>query len=380
MSAATGGILSGLLSGFRLGEADTRQRKADARVEQEFDYTTQRRGVLDGYQDKEFVNRQEDRATDVKRKAVEEDRKGVVFKQGQQDRVRALAREPVEYAQKDERHGLAVKQANQQMGQSAAGFASSQRDSNMRAEMMKMGLDQEKVAQNAQKARRTVLSSLATAETTGNWPLVVSSINSTLGQDNGYQVKAIQPQEDGSLLVDFGGEKPMKFANVDALAEAALKLTDPDTYGKVLESTMQQRRGGMNGGRPQGGVQQQLVEFYMQNMNAIDGESKQERFMRASAEARKTDGMDSNARYDKFLTDLTDPGMNEREIEQAMAMAKKMADGGAVFGGGSPAQAGPQGRDAGPSEQPPRADAKKGADGSWYVPDPNRPGKYMKVG
>ncbi|MEW8189013.1 MAG: hypothetical protein AB2766_06920 [Candidatus Thiodiazotropha endolucinida] len=31
------------------------------------------------------------------------------------------------------------------------------------------------------------------------------------------------------------------------------------------------------------------------------------------------------------------------------------------------------------STQPPIAGAKKAPDGNWYVPDPNRPGKYMRV-
>ena len=33
------------------------------------------------------------------------------------------------------------------------------------------------------------------------------------------------------------------------------------------------------------------------------------------------------------------------------------------------------------SDTPPAdfPDAKKGVDGAWYVPDPNRPGKYLKV-
>lgn len=35
--------------------------------------------------------------------------------------------------------------------------------------------------------------------------------------------------------------------------------------------------------------------------------------------------------------------------------------------------------DALPVEEPPYPNAKKAADGNWYVPDANRPGKYMKV-
>jgi hypothetical protein len=30
-------------------------------------------------------------------------------------------------------------------------------------------------------------------------------------------------------------------------------------------------------------------------------------------------------------------------------------------------------------DQPPRPDAKKAPDGNWYIPDPNRPGKYVRV-
>lgn len=31
------------------------------------------------------------------------------------------------------------------------------------------------------------------------------------------------------------------------------------------------------------------------------------------------------------------------------------------------------------NDQPPRPDARKAADGYWYIPDPNRPGKYVRV-
>jgi hypothetical protein len=40
---------------------------------------------------------------------------------------------------------------------------------------------------------------------------------------------------------------------------------------------------------------------------------------------------------------------------------------------------GGSGSESGPSETPPAAGAKKAPDGKWYVPDPNRPGKYLQV-
>lgn len=47
-------------------------------------------------------------------------------------------------------------------------------------------------------------------------------------------------------------------------------------------------------------------------------------------------------------------------------------DGEEDLGGGGDAA-------AVPVEEPPYPGAKKAADGNWYVPDANRPGKYMKV-
>ena len=53
------------------------------------------------------------------------------------------------------------------------------------------------------------------------------------------------------------------------------------------------------------------------------------------------------------------------------ATEEEPADGG---GGGAPAGGG-----GGSSEAPPAPNAKKAADGKWYVPDPARPGKYLRV-
>jgi hypothetical protein len=40
---------------------------------------------------------------------------------------------------------------------------------------------------------------------------------------------------------------------------------------------------------------------------------------------------------------------------------------------------GPKQQGAGSSAEAPLPNAKKAPDGNWYVPDPNRPGKFAKV-
>lgn len=345
-----GGILSGLLSGWRLGDADTRQRKADARVEDEYAYQQERRGVLDAQHDTTFQQGQDDRGRRIKREDNLDQRSDTLFDQQQQDREHALARRPIVEQREDEQYGLQTALTKQQMRQSAAQFGSQQQAAAVRAELDRMGLDDAKIERQARRAQRAVLGAISTADITGDWKSVVGAINSTMGKDNGYEVKSIQEQKDGSFVIDFGGNEPMVLPDRQALAEAAFKLTSPETYAQVLHSAIGQRLGLAENGQRQP-AQVATADAVFARLEPLEGEGDAARWIRAFNMSNSSRDMAPEARVQKFYADtlraMLPEGAGDRDVARAKSAAEQLTreyatmvgigapQGGAVFGPGA---------------------------------------------
>lgn len=83
----------------------------------------------------------------------------------------------------------------------------------------------------------------------------------------------------------------------------------------------------------------------------------------------------TNAANDPTLFGADRDAAYRAAYEEAMTSLR----GGGAPSGGTPAQTAPITTPTPNAEKPPVPGANKAPDGNWYVPDPNRPGKYLKV-
>lgn len=327
-SPALGGVLAGLMAGWEAGDQKTRERVADKRAADEYDYVQGRRKVVDQQQDTTFGLGLQDRERRIRREDTQDARTGTLFDQQQQDREHALTRRPILERREDEQYGLQTALTKQQMAQSKAQHGVHMNEAAIRAEMARMGLDDAKIQRQAQRAQRAVLGAVATADVTGDWSAVAGAINATLGQDHGYQVKSIREQKDGSFVVDFGGE-PMVLPNKQALAEAAFKLTSPETYAHVLQSTIGQRMGATDPkNRPP--AQVATADAVFSRLEPQEGESDAARWIRAFNMANSSKEMSPEARVQKFYADtlkaMLPAGATQNDVDRAKAAAKQLTD------------------------------------------------------
>lgn len=355
---ALGGILQGLMAGWERGDQKTREREHDQRVREDYAYQQQRRGVVDAQNDQAFGLRLEDRERNIKREDKADARVETQFNQSQEDRAHALERRPVLEAREDEQYGLQTALTKQQMEQSRAQHGVNMSEAAIRAEMARMGMDDAKIQARAKQAQRAVVGAIASADVTGNWDSVAQAINATLGKDNGYEVREIKEQPDGSFVIDFGGDKPMVLRDRQALAEAAYKLTSPETYAQVLQSTIAQRAGlPVAGGRGQGSAQQQMVAWLYQNLPAKEGESPEQRSMRAWQTYKSTQNLSPERVYIDMLKALIPPGATDKDVQRAKEQAQRFAQEfsaqqGATPQGATPAAAQPPMGGSGDPSQP----------------------------
>lgn len=342
-SPALGGILQGLMAGWERGDQKTREREHDQRVREDYAYQRQRRGVVDAQNDQAFGLRLEDRERNIKREDKADARVETQFNQSQEDRAHALERRPVLEAQEDERYGLQTALTKQQMAQSKAQHGVNMSEAAIRAEMARMGLNEAKVQQHANQSRRAFAAGLALFDATGDTESMRVGLNATIGKDHGYQVKSIRQNDDGSFSIDFGGDKPMVLNDRKALEEAAFKLTEPETYLDVWRSTLAQRAGlpVAGQGRGQGSAQQQMVAWLYQNLPAKEGESPEQRSMRAWQTYKSTQNLSPERVYIDMLKALIPAGATDKDVQRAKEQAQKFAQEFSAQQGATPQSAPP---------------------------------------
>ncbi len=385
---ALGGILQGLMAGWERGDQKTREQTNDRRVAEEYDYAKGRRGVVDAQQDNLYGLGLEDRERKIKIEDKREGRADVDWSWLQSEREHLKNRRPIEEAQTDEIRGLGIAQTKQQMAQSEAQHVMNMRSAAMRAEMDRIGLTDEKLNLRTKQVQRALFGSLATAEVTGNMAPVVEAMNATIGKDHGYQIRDIKRQQDGSFTVDYGGDEPMVFQSIDALGDAVMKLTNPETYAQIMLS----RTPAGTEKPPAQVATADAVYARMRQMDQYKGVPDSDLWIAAFDKSQETKDLSLEARLDSFYTQtlhkLLPPGASEKERAGAEAAAEQMtaryadrfsgsaapAGGGLGLGAAMPqAAAGPQGRPtgAGASQQqgvPPAEGTRvRGRDGKEYI-------------
>lgn len=352
------GLFQSFLYGNNAAIQQGRQRRDDEYLEGERAYQGQRRSVMDERQDVGWDQSQEDRTRILERDAEDRPLQRRALEQGVEggdislQRTRfAAERDPVLADQQDNIHLESLMGARQQRHQSADQFNynKAQRPQQERAleqqlsmgdiqlEAQKIGLDVQQIEMERRKIFEQYQESKAgikRAGMRGRHDEVIAMLNGLYAQvDDGVDDAGIRATPDGKyFLVDETGQPKQEIGGIDQVLQFAdAYLTNPNVFAQATVQNLQ-RTGGRGGANMPAKLQE--VERVMANLPVIDGESEQDRWMRAYAEANKSKAVDPTQAVAKFyettLRAMIKPDamgrLTDETVQRAEQTAQRLAE------------------------------------------------------
>jgi hypothetical protein len=270
-----GGILGGILSGWRMGEEDTRTRQEFKARQEDAAFQRQRQQAADAREAQQFNWIAEDRPGDV---AFRDESRGVqrqhwsqgatLFNQGQEDRARALHREPLLQAREAELFGLDVEGRRQNIaaGRQQMGFAAENQAEQRRVRQRVW--DEASLQDEIDKATRAVSPAFMRGQALGDWGPLKDAWNRTMGQ-HGAQVDAIEQGPNGQIGVLVNGKQKI-FNSADELQGFIADALDPTDAFAAMGANRRGRMRDAAGGSPS---YVQEIEYLRGIMPKREGES-----------------------------------------------------------------------------------------------------------
>lgn len=410
---AMGGILSGLMDGYRTG-------RADFRADEMYAAEKARRAKMEQRDDLTFQQGQEDRNYGLTRRPIVDAQNDAAHaaqmtNYGLQQRVSQhnVDRLPVIDAQADAQHAL-------QLDLSRENIAGAKQRRGIAAEQQarqRKEWGREDLQDAVDATRRMIAPAFFAGARSGDWSKLAASWNaSPLGRTS--PVDAIEQGPDGTITAIVGG-KPLFRGNVEAFQGFVAQATDPTQAFADMDARRRVTEDRQYGINPRGSQQDTAViretNEVFRRLTPMEGESENDRWNRAYRtvnEKGHTPLEDVHAKvYQQALKSLQENPMASRGMtpEEMSAAAFQAADdyvakmqqrgigaiagqqrGAGVADGSTeqppargPAQPGEALR-AAPSAGSDQAagmppGARQAPDGNWYIPDPSRPGKYLRV-
>lgn len=332
-----GGVLSGLLSGWRMGENDHRAKE-------QYESDKVRQVKADQRGDVQWSQGQEDRVRDIDWQGQERDQQrqhwtqnATVFNQGQEDRAHAIGRRPVLEAREDEAHTLGVEARRQQIaaGRQQMGFAAEDQANQRRAR--KREWDAVSLQEEMDKATRVVAPAFIRGNQTGDWSQLKDAWNNTMGA-HGAKVDAIESGPGGKIGVLVNGKQRI-FNSADELQGFIVDALDPsEAFATMAENRKALQRSALGGDRGAPAAIQETDAIF-NRLRPEQGESESDRWMRAYALRSQKAGMSPQQAGAGFYQALMkEAGGGARAHEQAMAATQTFMQ---TFYGGEQSQGAP---------------------------------------
>lgn len=232
-----GGILSGMLAGWRMGQQDADQQK-------ELAYQRQRRGVTDAQQD--AAHGENMRGAGLRNAMAQHQIDRAPVMDAQQDAVHAeqmtgfglrnaisrgeLGRMPATFKMQDEQH--AARLAADRRAAHAA---------DMQAQLMRLGIDEKKLASKVARNNALMSQAYTYGKESGDWSALVDGFNAGPGADLGVKVAKIVATEDGKIIATTADGQEMPFGDVEKLGQTVAAYADPDVYRQSLVAALSGR-------------------------------------------------------------------------------------------------------------------------------------------
>lgn len=288
-NAAHGGMITGLLSGFRQG-------RADARDDQDYEAAKERRRILQEREAMQFDQTQQDRSHMLERRPIIEGREDAqAARQAELGDLSIGAarfkqsRMPLEAEQDDAKHALGMRQGEEGIANlrtSRAATSQSMSHARERQGRERKQWEREDVLLAIDDTRRTIAPAFIRGAQTGDWSALQEEWNaSPLGE--GSPVDSIQQMQDGRVQVVVGGKPvfagtPMEF---EGFVSKAIDPTAALTEMQKRRSGQENLRAGLgSGGTGRGATDPAVIketEQVFRRLAPIEGESDDERWMRA---------------------------------------------------------------------------------------------------
>lgn len=319
-----GGILSGFLDGWMKGEDRHRERE-------QYESAKRKAAKQEQRSDTQWEQSQQDRVRD---QAWQDEGRGVqrehwlrdatAYQQGQDDRAHALRRRPVLEAREDEAHAVGMEGRRAQLAAARQGMAFAAEDQADHRRARQREWDQASLQDEVTKAVRAVSPAFVNGMRTGDWAGMKDAWNSTMGQHNGQVVDDIAQGEDGRITVTVNG-KPKAFNDAGEFQAFVSNALDPTAAFVQMDTTrraLEQRSLGLGPAGRGASVPAALQEAdaVYQRLPAKEGESENERWMRAYAMTTQKAGMSPEQAGAGFYQALMkEAGGRKDAHERAMA-------------------------------------------------------------
>lgn len=281
-------------------------------------------------------------------------------------------------------------------------------DAAIHAQLEKLGVSKAQLQNGIEEAQRELGVGFLKGQTTGDWSGLASAWNSTIGATHGGQVSKITQNQDGSFTAypDDPNAQPIKFQDQQHLLQTAASMTDPSIYARSLYQSLAEKQAADAARAKNPKNFSELIRGDDGTLGNIDlATGKYQPLADQSGQpltgtlAGKTRAGVSNDAASQFYLEQIKNGSDSARALQATRQymsafhptAKGPWQAGVSPAGGAGAQGTPAGS-AQPAPAPAQAasggqvqpgarvpGARQAQDGHWYVPDPNRPGKYLMV-
>lgn len=270
-----GGILGGILSGWRMGEEDTRTRQEFKARQEDAAFQRQRQQVADARAAQEHDWRVQDRPGEVSYREDERNqqrqhwaRNAALFDEAQADRAYDRGRRPLLEARDAELFGLDVEGRRQNIaaGRQQMGFAAENQAEQRRVRQRVW--DEASLQDEIDKATRAVSPAFMRGQALGDWTPLKDAWNRTMGQ-HGAKVDAIESGPDGKIGVLVNGKQTI-FNSADELHGFIADALDPTDAFAAMGANRRGRMRDAAGGSPS---YVQEIEYLRGIMPKREGES-----------------------------------------------------------------------------------------------------------
>lgn len=226
-----GGILGGMLAGWRMGDEDHRTNQEFKAKQEDATFQRQRQQTADARTEQEFSWRAADRPGDV---AFRDEGRGQQRKhwaydanridQDQEKYTHDLRRRPMLEAREADLHAARIA-AERHQSQAAS----------MQAELMRLGIDDKKLASRTARNNALMSQAFAYGKDSGDWSELMDGFNAGPGSDLGVKLAAMTYAPDGTTIVATTTDgKTMKFKDHDELGKVVAAYGDPSIYAQSL--------------------------------------------------------------------------------------------------------------------------------------------------
>ena len=380
LGAAIAGGLQGVMQGYDYQNELTRQRKME-----DFNFLRQQRA--DQRDTTLFDQQQADYQHDLNRRPMLEQREDESYglqRAIDQARLKSvqhdLDREPELDRQHDAEFELNQESKRQQMRTEA-----------LRQRLKQMGIDEKQQAR-AQQAVATALGTGFRAYiVTGDPSGITHAWNSVAPQLGMSPIDDLTKNDDGSFTLTMQGQEPIAIKDDQHLASTIATVSDPGNFNQLLFSSEARKAEALGRAKNPRNYGELITgqdgtlnryDYATGNLSPVtDAQGRPVQGTLAGRNAPRSASDDANSIYKNLLGKYNSDGA----LKGVRDYMDRVYPGVPGWWNGGQDQSGPSFAQGAPAttrstqytDAPPVPGARRAADGRWYVPDPQRPGKYL---